>query len=110
MLLRLPDELPDTRDDDSQNQGVQRNDEHDEVRVIVLADTRPQPNAVMIELAHAVVAQVTVGRLRGPEDQTRLTEFHCGECRVTEVRPVGGLALIYVVKDALALVIDVNVL
>ena len=41
MLLRLPDELPDTRDDDSQNQSVKGNDEHDEVRVIVLAHTRP---------------------------------------------------------------------
>ena len=63
MLHRLPDELPDTRNDNSPNQGVQRNDEHDEVRVIVLTDTRSQPNAMMIELAHAVVAQVTVGRL-----------------------------------------------
>ena len=110
MLPRLPNELPNTRSHDSQDQGVQRNDEHEEERVIVLAHARPQPNAVVIEFAHAVVTEVAMGRLGGSEDQASFTEFHGGERCVAEVGSVGRLSLVDEVEDALALMIDVNIL
>ena len=64
----------------------------------------------MIELAHTIVAEITVSRLRGSENQTSLTEFHRSESCVTKVRTVGGFALLDEVKYSLALVMDVDIL
>ena len=52
----------------SHDHRVESKDKHDEVGVIVSANTRPKPYAVMIEFIYTVVAQVAVGGLRWTED------------------------------------------
>lgn len=110
MEIHLANELQDAGDDDCEDERVQRQDEKDEERVIVLADARSKPNAVMIELVDAVVAQVAVSGLRRAENQARFAELHRCDSRVAEVRPKGRLALVDKIEDALALMFDVDVL
>ena len=70
------DELADTGHDDGEDEAVERDDEEEEIGVIVSADAGAQPDAVMVELGDAVVAQIAVGRLLGTEDQARLAVLH----------------------------------
>ena len=110
MDVGLTDQLPDAGDNHREDQNVERRDEKNEIGVIVPSNARTQPDTVVIELIDAIVTEVAMGWLRWPENQTRLTKLHRGECRVAKVGTVSRFALSDKVKDALALMMNICVL
>lgn len=68
MQISLLNKLCHTCSAHTKYQRIKRSNERNEKRVVVLPDAGTKPNAVMIKLLHAVVAQVAVSALCGTKN------------------------------------------
>ena len=104
------DKLCEACDSHTEYERIQGSHKRYEKRVIVLPDAGPQPDAVMVELLHAVVAQVTVSALGRAKNQASLAELERRDGLTCELRTIRSLALVDKVKDSLCLAFDLQVL
>ena len=73
------DKLADASHNDSQIQGIEPDQKLEELRIIPLSDASAQPYTMVIETFDAIVAQITVSRVRRTENETALAEFQSRE-------------------------------
>ena len=76
-------------------------DQYSYLLIVSLSNACAKPDAVVIELADTIVAQVAVGRLGRAEDQTCLTELHHLDSRVSCVGTLSSFPLEHEVLDAI---------
>ena len=86
--LDLFHQLEHTGDDHRDAEHVEETDEYHEAGVIVRSDTCAQPDAMVVELPHTVVAIVTVSSTLRTEHAARLTVFENRHGSVTSLRAV----------------------
>lgn len=74
-FLRVNYDVGDTQSRHQNNQHGQMGDKPIEKMIVALSDARAQPDAMVVEFEHAVVAHGAMAAARGSENAARLAEL-----------------------------------
>ena len=109
MELALLDELTYACREDCDDQTIQGNHKREEKSVVATTYACAEPHAMMIELTHTVIAQITVCGLMRSENEARLTKLHRCECSIRKRCTIHRLTLFDEVKYSVFFELDIHV-